>query len=725
MISRLSRLLWIGGWLLASAAWGGSGRIGTDGNIDLTVNVRFPIPPAALTDLRLKLRDASQVLWDATEGQMRLRRVKITCTPVNEDLADFWVFPGNLRSSSCVDCLTRRGGHVNQNFTNPGEVYAHEFGHLGLGLGDEYPEDVTSCGGKGPCISENPPEHSDVNQCLMQQISLRDHTELCVRANHDPLRGDNTSCRLNPPFADGAPCAGSCQVWNLGTRRIETSNQSMINNGESCWETLVRKFPFLKAPLDRPEATAPAGFTDPEFQDLCRAADTVTLLLDTSTSMEVSVNGPGKEVCGNKFDDDKDGKVDEKDDCTQSRMEFVKAAARSLIGFNMVTSFRVNLVSFDSSVREHVAFMDAALGASRFIAAVDVLRPGGLTAIGDALSYSRSLLEVEPASASRVVFLITDGDNSTGPDPRTEIPAYQAAGIRIFPIGTGDAVNSRALREITTATRGTMLEAADPSSLVTTMAEQWATYTNVGLLLPQRTYAVSRTGEGQGLPPRTSVSFRVETGMRRYVAMLAGSLGDMSGFGVRALLRSPSGAVLDSTVPPPELTVTQDRFFTFLALDRPEPGVWEIEISGLPTAAPIQTGRLIVLADHPDTDLFADIDKTVMTSATDKAELTLMPYYFTGLADVDWEVRLRRPDGSVAPVAVAPGLTPYVYHATVSGFPVPGSYDLEITLRTRPGTTNDPGESRPGTAPPNTRPVPLLERHLRIPLLRPANDSHR
>src|SRR5688572_14999800 len=121
MFSQLSKIgivlcLWVGGSLLASEAWAGSGSIGTDGSIDLTVNARFPITSAALTDLRAKITVASRVLWDATEGQMRLRTVKLSCTPVNEDLADYWIFPGSLRSASCVNCLTRRGGHVNQNF---------------------------------------------------------------------------------------------------------------------------------------------------------------------------------------------------------------------------------------------------------------------------------------------------------------------------------------------------------------------------------------------------------------------------------------------------------------------------------------------------------------------------------------------------------------------------------------------------------------------------------
>src|SRR5690349_21650304 len=128
-------------------AWAGSGTIGTDGSIDILVNVRFPISSGEMSDMKVEFTKASQLLWDVTEGQMRLRNIRITCTSVNEDLADYWVFSGPLRSSSCFDCLARRGGHVNQLISAGGRVYAHEFGHLGLGLADEYEEDSDKCGG--------------------------------------------------------------------------------------------------------------------------------------------------------------------------------------------------------------------------------------------------------------------------------------------------------------------------------------------------------------------------------------------------------------------------------------------------------------------------------------------------------------------------------------------------------------------------------------------------
>lgn len=711
----------------APAARAGSGTLGADGNLDLTANVRFPITASGLTELRKRFTDASRLLWDATEGQLRLRQVRLTCSPVGEDLADYWIFSGPLRSSSCLDCLRRVGGHVTQSFLEDGLVYAHELGHYALSLGDEYEEDATACGGKGPCISESPPEHSDVDQCLMQEIWGRDGSEFCVRANHDPLRGDNVSCKVNPPSPDGAPCPGNCAAWNTGTLRYESSLQSVVNAGESCWQTLARKFPFLRAPAGRPQAAPPPGFVPPAFLDQCRAADAVTLLLDTSTSMELGVSATRKEICGNKRDDDGDGKTDETDDCAESRIEFVKAAARSFVELGSVLPFRVNLVTFDSSVREHVAFSDVVPALPRLRDALDRLTPGGLTAIGWGLDYSRALMAGAALSGSKSIFLISDGDNSTGPDPASILPDLRRDGIRILAIGTGDAANSRALRDLSSATRGTMLDAADPKALVTAAAEQWARHANLGLVVPARPYAVDRAPrEGEPpAPPRLTVPIPIEAGTERFVALLAGGLDAMAGFGVRATLRSPSGALYDSAAPRRGLAVTEDRYFTLLSLEAPEAGTWQLEIEGKATAAPRQTGRLLVIADHPEVDLFADLDRTVLRDPFDTAELTLSPYYLTGLRDVDWEVRLRRPDGSVSPLAVTPAPeSPFVYKATVSGFPYAGRYDLEITLRTKTGSTLYPGESRPGTSPPNARAVPLLERHLRLSLYRPGTDGY-
>src|SRR5262245_8561606 len=71
-------------------AQAGSGRVNNTGTIDVTLSFRFPPTATDLTNTRNQVIAASQVLWDASEGQLRFGTVTFTCGSVNEDLADMW-----------------------------------------------------------------------------------------------------------------------------------------------------------------------------------------------------------------------------------------------------------------------------------------------------------------------------------------------------------------------------------------------------------------------------------------------------------------------------------------------------------------------------------------------------------------------------------------------------------------------------------------------------------
>src|SRR5688572_23032875 len=156
--------------VLATNANAGSGTIDfTTDTINLTFNLRFPPTPAQIDTLRARITTMSHTLWDATEGQLRIGTVTISCTAANLDIADYWLFGERIRSNSPIGLNAGvLGAHVNQFFGNGGRVFAHEFGHFGFSLGDEYGGDETNCGpkSKGPCIE--PGTATDQNQCLMQ-----------------------------------------------------------------------------------------------------------------------------------------------------------------------------------------------------------------------------------------------------------------------------------------------------------------------------------------------------------------------------------------------------------------------------------------------------------------------------------------------------------------------------------------------------------------------------
>lgn len=101
--------------------------------------------------------------------------------------------------------------------------------------------------------------------------------------------------------------------------------------------------------------------------------------------------------------------------------------------------------------------------------------PNGATAIGDALSLAQRIL---PATGSRAVVLITDGESNAGGDPMDAARALGAAHIPLYTIGIGTnsgalipgtvqtaGIDEEALRAYAAATGGAYSRADDASQL--------------------------------------------------------------------------------------------------------------------------------------------------------------------------------------------------------------------------------------------------------------------
>src|SRR5688500_12069149 len=73
--------------LLAPNSPAGSGRVNSNGTIDISVGFRFPPTPADLATVSNQVLQASMALWDASDGQLRFGNVTFTAGVVNEDLA--------------------------------------------------------------------------------------------------------------------------------------------------------------------------------------------------------------------------------------------------------------------------------------------------------------------------------------------------------------------------------------------------------------------------------------------------------------------------------------------------------------------------------------------------------------------------------------------------------------------------------------------------------------
>ncbi len=725
--------------MLVSRAIAGSGVVNSNGTIDITVNFRFPPTQGDLTNVQNQVIAASQVLWDASEGQLRFGRVTLSAGVVNEDLADIWIFSQSGRAGTSFRCdasnLGARGVHVSQFLPNStGLVLAHEFGHLALGLGDEYSEQSRfgACWGFGPCIETA--AITEQNQCLMQQSGGFSQSEFCTAAGHDLVVGEGMPCT-----AGAAPCTTNCQFFNPTTGRYETSQQSAACGG-ACWARLVANFTFLTAPAALPAAASPPGFVNPTFVNNIQATDTVLLVLDRSGSMQWNTERDGGEICMNGIDDDGDGNVDETDDCTGTRLSFVQAAARAWLQLASGQGVRAGIISFNQLPTLDAAFQDVnAANMPNLQAAVNGIAAGGNTAIGRALTSTTLIFGGEAGALNKTAFLVSDGVNTEGETPQSVVPALRDQNIRVFTISTGGASDDATLGEISGSTSGAVVDTRDASAMVAAFATQWARYRNSGVLIPQLPYRlnqraqsgsdqkrrgpVSWATEKRDLPPlerapRDNAFFiRAEEGARTLTIILAGNLGDMTRFGVEAKLIGPARpgpANLDSTVPDPTLRVVRDGFFLLLEITKPNPGDWQVLVRGRPGAAQFQSGNITVLTDNPRVDLFTSLDRHRVVDPSRPVELRITPIYSTTLRDVDvLKAVVQHPDGSLHPIDISSNFDSGGgddYSGLIKQMPWVGMYEVRVVMRTGPRATNDPGESIFNTAPPNKVEVPLLER---------------
>jgi uncharacterized protein YegL len=724
---------------LAHAGTGGG--VLNNGTINWSVNFRFPPTEADLTNFRNQASQASQIIWDATEGQLRYGTVTISCGARNEDAADMWIFPQEDRAGLTIyndgSNMRRAGYHVTLFLPSSDSiVMAHEMSHQAFGLLDEYDEQPRDI---GPCIeAANLTEQS---HCLMQQSGGVSNTEFCVPMNHDPNQGEGLPCT---PGA--APNAGDCQFYDPMTMRYEATQQTQ-GSGHSCWSRLVQNFPFLTAPMGLPAAAAPAGFTAPTFVERCNAATAVMLVLDRSGSMAWHPNDDRGEVCGNGYDDDGDGSIDETTTaggCAGPRIDYLRAAARGYVALANGRAQKVGVVSFNDLAVQDVP-LQAVDGTTSvaYNTAITNLMPGGGTAIGRALSSTATLLAAEP-DATKTVFLISDGQNTVGEAPETVVPSLTAQGIRVFTISMGDASNDPTLSGIASMTRGAPLDSKDARTLVNAFVQQFARANNDGTLMPLFPYAVNAKGKpetkqdknptirspetwslGKDQAPQPAeltrstnrFSFPVEDGTERITIALAGDLDDMSGFGVRAELDGPAGAGpshFDTGVPSPEMKVTEDGFFRLIEIKAPNAGDWTLTVQGEATAAQVQTGHVTVVTENPMVDLFTSLDRYVIDDVNKPVSLRVVPSFLNDLRDPEeLSATLELPDGSIKPLtilATPAGSSGVAYEAMIDQMPLAGTYEVRVYLRTGPNTSNDPGESIYQNAPPSSVKVPILVR---------------
>jgi len=148
-----------------------------------------------------------------------------------------------------------------------------------------------------------------------------------------------------------------------------------------------------------------------------REQATVVLAMDVSGSMEAT-------------------------DVEPNRLEAARSAAQRFLG-QLPDELQVGVVTFSSEAQVLASPSD---GHARVAETLDRLRPGGGTAIGEAILRSLDLgLADGDAAASRPdeallsILLLSDGANSAGIEPLEAAREAQSAGVPVFTIALGTA----------------------------------------------------------------------------------------------------------------------------------------------------------------------------------------------------------------------------------------------------------------------------------------------
>lgn len=187
------------------------------------------------------------------------------------------------------------------------------------------------------------------------------------------------------------------------------------------------------------------------------------------------------------------------DDLAPSRIEAAKAAARIFVE-NQPSTIQIGVVAFSNG---GLIVQPPTNVQGDVLATIDRLSPQGGTSLGRGIFTALNAIAEEPIAvdetlledgtlpedlppieigdySSAVIMLLTDGENTSFPDPLAVAQMAADAGVRIYPVGIGSPegallevngfnvitqLNERALQEIASVTNGQYYRAEDEETL--------------------------------------------------------------------------------------------------------------------------------------------------------------------------------------------------------------------------------------------------------------------
>jgi len=381
-----------------------------NGKFDLILSLRHNADATRIQQWERSFRRASEILFDATDGQMQLGKIFVANNFQGNQEADAWLLDTAGTSSSPLGGIGTSSLHINlkSDEKNKPFIIIHEFGHYGLFLYDEY---------LGPTGSAECTDDPSSGACIMEfawtegdqiddagNLTEGDVNEFCTEENHDP---DN-----------------------------DTNQESY--NSEPCWETIQDNYPDVNIPEGLPDAPTPLGHEDVNWILLAEDPRFV-LILDKSGSMSTH-----NAIAGVKYGADY---------WVRSISQYEESL--SVITYNQAQDIILSLTT-----------LTAGLDMTATLNSIESINPGGYTNIGGAMDEGiNQILSPGNRAATQVMILFSDGLHNTGTPPEQILDKAIENGIRIYTIGFGSYADQVRLQEIAESTGGRFEQIdADPDT---------------------------------------------------------------------------------------------------------------------------------------------------------------------------------------------------------------------------------------------------------------------
>jgi hypothetical protein len=476
----------------------GTGRF-KNGRFDFTVVANFAMSSADFAGWERSLKKASELFWDASEGQFQFGRIFVSDESIGIDSAEMILHSSGDPSYGTWGeyGVLGKALHLMPYVKDQPLTVLHEMGHHVWALGEEY---------AGPArfdridTSATPANNSTIPLTGSTQSGLVGASAILVFGANVERRAitaaTSTSLTVSPAFSqspvndsDGfvqyqfaAECAtsstarfcimersrGAAGVFNSSGTWVPAANpvvefcshsnhdpdgdtQQQDSNGKSCWEHMATRSGFTGLTVPDPAAAGPAtGFTVPDW-----------IVLDKQPRFAVVFDRSGSMSAGNKIADAHHG-------------------ATYWLEFCSLGNDLLSVVAYDHLIDTVIPLSQvSSLGTlANEVAAIEALGPRGATNIRDGVLEARDQINGPATRAAvQVALLLTDGIHNTPPgsSPLEALPSLQDDGIRVYALGVGTPaeVDMAPLTALATGTGGRAYAVGDgqPGQIEAAMIE--------------------------------------------------------------------------------------------------------------------------------------------------------------------------------------------------------------------------------------------------------------